>query len=161
MKSLVKLISFCGLCFLLFQSNILTAQGSSYIQAKLLDSKKKTPVPFATIRLKNVAKGMASNTDGGFVIPNDIQKVGDTLVISSIGYVTEEVVISELLRDKINIIYLTESLESLDEVVIVSSKKKRKLSAKTILSRLSNQRWHLPQLKRGNFKSIRCWIQSA
>jgi len=132
MKSFVKLVPLCGLFMLLFQVDFILAQ-ESYIQAKLINLEKKTPVPFASIRLKNVAKGLTSNTDGSFIIPTDIQKVGDTLVISSIGYRSEEIVISELLRGKINIIYLTESVESLDEVVLVSSKKKRKLSARTIV----------------------------
>jgi hypothetical protein len=133
MKTLRVLIKLICISFFFLQVNFVSSQSTSYIQAKLINAEKKTPVPFATIRLKNVAKGLTSNADGGFIIPSDLQKVGDTLVISSIGYLSKEVVISELSRTKVNIIYLTESLESLDEVVIVSSKRKRKLNAKTIV----------------------------
>lgn len=118
---------------MVIQTSFVNGQSSRYIQGKLIDAQKKTPLPFATIRLKNTAKGLASNADGSFQIMADTQTLQDTLLISSIGYISKEIPVNQLNRKEINIIYVKESLESLNEVVIVSSKKKRRLSAKSIV----------------------------
>ncbi|WP_345162933.1 carboxypeptidase-like regulatory domain-containing protein [Algibacter aquimarinus] len=93
---------------------------------KLINSKNKTPLPFATILIKNKAKGLISNIDGGFKIPYKLKTLNDTLVISSIGYTTKEVSLSDFDTDIINVITLAEKTEILNEVVVIASKKKIK-----------------------------------
>lgn len=105
-------------------------QQREFIEGQLIDSKSETPIPFATIRIKNKSKGVISNIDGGFIIPDVLQKLGDTLVISSIGYDVKEVQLSTLDKDIINVILITEKIESLDEVVVVGSKNKPRSKAK-------------------------------
>lgn len=113
-------------------------QESDFIEGRILDAKEETPIPFATIRVKNKSKGLISNMDGGFKIPEKLKTLGDTLVISSIGYTSQEVLLSRLQKDKVNSIKLVPKVETLGTVVIVSSKKKKrnedkKLSARTII----------------------------
>ena len=123
-----------GLFFLLIfliQSNKIEGQEAEFIYSKLMNSVDKTPIPFATILIKNKAKGLISNIDGGFKIPSKFQKSGDTLVISSIGYSSKEIPLLSLDKNLINPITLIEIIERLDEVVLISYKKRS--SAKEIV----------------------------
>lgn len=73
----------------------LSAQQEDFIIGKLLDSKTKEPVPFASIRIKDRALGMISNTDGSFKIPLKFKEYGDFIEISSMGYETKELLIQD------------------------------------------------------------------
>ena len=53
------------LLFLAFTLPVLP-QEQDFINAQLIDSQTKEPVIFATIRIKDLARGVISNTDGGF-----------------------------------------------------------------------------------------------
>lgn len=126
MYSILKKINLSLLLIFALQSNIIQAQVDGFFDCKLINSKGKTPISFATILIKNKAKGLISNSDGGFKIPYRFQKLNDTLVISSIGYSTKEVSISSFNKNLINLIVLDEKTEILNEVIITGSKKKKK-----------------------------------
>ena len=112
----------------------LYGQDSEFIRGRLLDSGTEEPIAFATIRIKNRAVGVISNLDGGFRIPNRLERVGDTLIISSMGYAKQEFLISSFSPADINIIHLKPGILSLSEA-IVTAKKKRRLSARAIVRR--------------------------
>jgi len=101
------------LIILITQSNIIVGQGTDFIYGKLINSEDKTPIPFAHIKIRNKAKGTISNIDGGFRIPYELKKSGDTLVISSIGYSSKEIPLSSLNKNIINLITLGSSLNQL------------------------------------------------
>jgi hypothetical protein len=109
------------------------SQQNDFITGKLINSKNDAPVPFAAIKIKNISKGVTSNFDGGFKIPYQIQEIGDTLVISSIGYLSKEIILSNLFKDQINLIRLTEKAETLNEVILLAPKKNQRKSAKEII----------------------------
>lgn len=123
-----------SLLFFLMGCSVLNAQDSEFIRGRLLDSQTEEPIPFATIRIKNRAVGVISNLDGGFRIPNRLERFGDTLVISCMGYTTQDFLISGLSEEDINIIRLKPGILVLSEAV-VTGKKKRRLSAKAIVRR--------------------------
>ena len=139
MEQKVRFIKFqkktlLSLLILVTQSYIIEAQESDFIFSKLINSVNKTPISFATIIIKNKSKGLISNIDGGFIIPYELQKLNDTLVISSIGYSTKVIPLSKLDKNYINLITLVEKIELLNEVIVVGSKKKkRKRSASKIV----------------------------
>jgi len=108
-------------------------QEGQFINGKLMDAKTESPIPFATIKVKNKPKGVISNLDGGFKIPNEFKRMGDTLVVSSIGYISKEIILSNLNGDQINIIRLSERIAMLDEVTVVGSKKVINWSASKIV----------------------------
>lgn len=62
------------------------AQDDRFINGVLLDADSGQPVVFATIRVRQWALGVVSNSDGGFKIPIDFQKKGHELEISCMGY---------------------------------------------------------------------------
>ena len=123
----------CLLLLCMFLGLTLVAQDGS-IAGRLLDAQTQEPIPFATVRIKNYALGVISNMDGSFRVPERFNGYGDVLVISSMGYRTMEIRISELSPGKINIIGLKSGIISLQEAV-VSAKKRRPLSARQIVRR--------------------------
>ena len=83
--------------------------------------------------LTKVNRGTHADFNGNFEIPLRYKKTG-IIRISSIGYKTKEIKLSELKEKITNIIYLTISNNSLNEVVIKTSRKKKKqLLAKQIV----------------------------
>lgn len=120
---------------LLFISASIYAQ-QEYIAGKLLDSKTQEPVVFANIRIKDRALGIITNVDGSFKIPLKYKEYGDIIEISSMGYQSKEVLISDFSIFEVNILRLTPAILELEEAVImVNSKKRKKLSAKQIVRR--------------------------
>ncbi|WP_160114622.1 carboxypeptidase-like regulatory domain-containing protein [Aquimarina sp. AU474] len=113
--------------------NILIGQEAEFLDGKIINAKNEIPIPFATIRIKNKGKGMISNSDGGVKIPYEFQKNGDTLVISSIGYLSKEIPLSNLHSEQVNFIRLTEKVEMLDEVILIDAEKTKRRSAKEIV----------------------------
>ncbi|TBN04693.1 carboxypeptidase-like regulatory domain-containing protein [Hyunsoonleella flava] len=125
MFSIVRKTSLFFLLVLILFTNVINSQENGLFNCRLINAKDKTPLPYATILIKNKAKGLISNIDGGFKIPYELQTLNDTLVISSIGFATKEVSLSNFDKNIINIITLAEKTEILSEVVVVASKKRR------------------------------------
>ena len=115
--------------FILF---ILIAAFSSQISfsqkkfsCRVLDANSKEPIVYATVMLKKIKRGTHADFNGNFEIPQkDITK--RILVISSIGYKTKEIPLSQLKDQQLNIMYLKTSNSSLDEVVIKTTKKSKR-----------------------------------
>jgi len=130
-----KMITGVLLLFVLLSWSPIFSQQDEFITGKIIDGTTRSPVPFATIYLKNKAKGVVSNQDGGFKIPIQFRNSGDTLVISSLGYKTKEVLLETLINNKINTIVLANQIENLDEVVVKASQGKiRKKTAEEIVT---------------------------
>jgi hypothetical protein len=110
------------------------AQQSEFIYGKIIDAETKEPVSFATIRIQNKAIGVISNDDGGFAIPFKFKEIGEILEITSMGFMEQKILISELASEEVNIIMLFPKTIELQEV-IVTNRKKRRLSAKRIVKK--------------------------
>lgn len=102
------------------------------ISCKVLDKDSKKPVVYATVMLKKINRGTHADFNGNFEIPIKYQETG-IIKISSIGYQTKEIKLSNLKNDSINIIYLSTSNSALDEIVVKTPKRKRKLFAREIV----------------------------
>lgn len=70
--------------------------------------------------------GVISNVDGSFRIPTFYRDKGDVLIISSMGYQKQELLVFDLALYKMNLIRLEPAVFELTEAV-VSAKKKREL----------------------------------
>lgn len=106
------------MCLMFFSVSIMSAQEEQFIKARLIDTKTDEPVVFATIIVKDQTLAVISNMDGSFQIPLEFKTPANSILISSMGYVSKEVPISELKFDEINLIRLEPALEVLDEVVV-------------------------------------------
>ena len=125
-KTLLLIITF------LFTGILISQELKSKIKCKVLDAISKEPISYATILIKN--KGTHADINGFFELPIRFKKSG-VMRISSIGYVTKNINTSTLKQDKIITIFLSPSIQNLNEIVISSSKKKKKLTGKGVVWR--------------------------
>lgn len=131
-----------SLCFykilfvlLLFSPSIFSQQ-QDYIRGKLLDAQTNEPVVFASVRIKGRALGVITNMDGSFRIPKSLKEYGDIIELSSMGYQTKEISITELDQNQVNLITLVPGVIGLQEAIVEGKdKSKRKLNAKEIVQR--------------------------
>lgn len=95
-----------------------TTIAQTEIKGSVADFMTYEPIESASVYIKNTTVGTITNSDGKFALMVPEKNTLDTLVISSIGYKSYEMVISEY--ESGTDIYLEEDMASLDEVVIVA-----------------------------------------
>jgi hypothetical protein len=95
-----------------------SAQDDDFVRGRVLDKNTGEPVVFATILIKDKAIGIISNLDGGFQIPLKYKLDGEKLRISSMGYSTIEVALSDFSIEEIKVIYLEPAILELEEVTV-------------------------------------------
>jgi TonB-linked SusC/RagA family outer membrane protein len=109
------------LCSFVLSSNISAAlaQGSITIQGKVIDERDNESIIGATITLKNVKSnsGTVTDIDGEFSL--NVPSLPATVVVTYVGYKTEEIDIYEKPSGKLTI-PLGENVNALSEVVIIS-----------------------------------------
>jgi hypothetical protein len=120
------------------------AQNTPLITGKVVDGKSNEPIPFATIRLKNKFIGVISNADGDFQLPSRFRLLGDTLLISCIGYTTKMVPLTSLKEGEINTVALSESIGILSEVKITGKRNRRVTPYKIVKSALKSIKMNYP-----------------
>tara|TARA_R110001592_G_scaffold105280_5_gene295992 strand:- start:1156 stop:2784 length:1629 start_codon:yes stop_codon:yes gene_type:complete len=124
--------------FLFVNLLITTAFSQKKISCKVLSASSKKPITYATVMLKKINRGTHADLNGNFEIPAKFKSDG-IIKISSIGYVTKEVQLSQLKNEGVNMIYLSTSNNKLDEVIVKTSrKKKRKLLGIQIVKKAIN-----------------------
>ncbi|WP_461636528.1 carboxypeptidase-like regulatory domain-containing protein [Labilibaculum euxinus] len=87
------------------------------IKRKLIDVDKK-PIPYANVVIKNTTIGVITNLDGDFNINIPYEYQESTLVFSSIGYKTKEILINTIQNSKEYEIILETDIINLDEITI-------------------------------------------
>jgi iron complex outermembrane receptor protein len=87
---------------------------SRSISGTVMDAGLGDPVPGATVMVKGTTRGTATDVDGKFTLP--LQPEDQVLVISFVGYLTQEVEIGNQSTITIN---LEEDIQSLEEAVVI------------------------------------------
>lgn len=90
--------------------NIYSQQVSGYVR----DRDTKEPIPFASVYLKNTQQGIMTDLDGYFEISSP---QGDTIRISSVGYIPTEKAIKRYSNQNI-ILYLSKDVMEIDDVTV-------------------------------------------
>jgi CarboxypepD_reg-like domain len=121
--------------FLICQSNfiLIYPQEAGYIDGKVINPATSKPVPFATIKLKNNQLGVYANADGDFKISRNAEFQEDSLLISCIGYKQSSIAFKDLIKTRINKVFLASVVYGLGEVKVVASV--RKLNSIAIIRR--------------------------
>ena len=104
------------LFFLLFCS--LTGFSQQAWKGTVYDAKSHDPVPFATLKLLGKDGGMIANEDGRYYLPAGVFLKSDSVLVSSVGYVSRRIAVRSL-KDSANI-GLTPMVYDLKEVNIVA-----------------------------------------
>jgi len=112
--------------FLICQSNfvLIYPQEAGYIDGKVINNTTSKPVPFATIKLKNNQLGVYANADGDFKISRNDEFKDDSLLISCIGYKQSAIAFKDLIKTRINKVFLSPVVYGLGEVKVVASTRK-------------------------------------
>lgn len=92
---------------------VANAQNRS-ISGTVLDATLGDPVPGATVLIKGTTRGTATDLDGKFTLP--LQAGDQVLVISFVGYLTQEV---EIGNQSTITVSLQEDIQSLQEAVVI------------------------------------------
>ena len=95
---------------LIFLPTIIVAQNLS-LKGNVVEAKSNEPLPGATLLIKGTLNGTTSDFDGNFEINT---KIGDTLVVSFLGMITQEV----LVFSSPITIKLEDDIDQLDEVLV-------------------------------------------
>ncbi|MFT3704084.1 MAG: TonB-dependent receptor [Agriterribacter sp.] len=113
------------LCIAMLLCTLLYAQQNITVTGKVMAIATNTGVAGATVKVKNSQNGTSTDENGNFKIT---VSSGATLVISSVGFQTTEVIVRS--SDNINI-QLKAAEKGLDEVVVIGygSKRKRDITA--------------------------------
>lgn len=103
------------LAFALTIGAIVTVNAQSRsISGTVLDASLGDPVPGATVIVKGTTRGTATDLDGKFTLP--LQAEDQILVISFVGYLTQEIEIGNQTTVTVN---LEEDIQSLQEAVVI------------------------------------------
>ncbi len=137
----------CSFILFLLPHQNLEAQEQIEVLCQVIDKTSNEPIIYATILLKKNKLGVISDEDGNFRIPIRFKEQSDTLRISSIGYKTTEFALIRMSEAKVNVLMVAPKIESLQEVTLVSDKRKTlKLSARKIVkSALQKMPLNYPQ----------------
>ncbi|MCH1518105.1 MAG: TonB-dependent receptor [Flavobacteriaceae bacterium] len=85
------------------------------------DNETKTPIPGATIMVQGTNNGTTTDFDGNFILNN--VSGNDVLIISYLGFESKTLKVNE---NDLSLIYLDESAEMLDEIVVTGYGSQRK-----------------------------------
>ena len=117
---------------------LLTLASLSYAQSinvkGVIQDSDLMPIPGANVIVKNTNTGAISDFDGNFVINN--VSAGATLLCSYIGFVTQEIVVTN--EDSL-VITLLPDVAQLDEVVVIGYGTQRKKEITGAVSVVSNE----------------------
>ncbi|MDP5081886.1 MAG: carboxypeptidase-like regulatory domain-containing protein [Winogradskyella sp.] len=102
----------------------ISAQSSKELFIKLIDSETSQSISYATVILKGSSLGVIADFNGEFRIPMKYYNDNKAIIISSIGYKTEEVPLNSLDVNKTNILKIATQIEALDAVIVTSRSKK-------------------------------------
>jgi hypothetical protein len=112
-KLILKKVRILFSLFLLFGVFVATAQSQKTITGTVFSSEDNTPLPGASVVERGTNNGTSTDFDGNFSLT--VKEDATTLVISYVGYNTQEVAIT---NDPITVILQLGS-NSLDELVVV------------------------------------------
>jgi TonB-linked SusC/RagA family outer membrane protein len=108
MKKIITLICVFCISLISYGQNPLTIEGL------ITDDNDGQPIPSVNVIIKGTANGTSSDFDGNYKLAN--VTVGDILQFSYIGYLTQEVTVSNVTTINVQ---LKEDVSQLDEIVIV------------------------------------------
>ena len=119
------------------------------ISGKVIDSKDNSPLPGVSVTVKGTGTGTQTRADGSFSL--SVPANANALVVSSVGYTTQEVNISGVTTVDVS---LVASSASLNEVVVVGYGTQRRKEVTSAISTVSAE-----QFNKGNISDVAQLLQ--
>ena len=116
----------------LLSGSMLWAQ--TIITGKITDNHTGTPLSNVSVIIKGTSLGTATGTDGTYKL--EVPKAGSTLIVTSVGYTSQEIAIHGLIN---NIALESTSSKNLDEVIVVGYGTKIKKDITSSISRITSK----------------------
>lgn len=124
------------------------SQNGDYLFCKIIDQETQDPVVFATVQIKSENLGVIADEHGFFRLPMNTKAERKFIILSSIGYKTNEFQAGDFSSDKVNILKLAPQVEALDAVNILVNRNKKEepyISAEEIVKKaIFNIRLNFP-----------------
>lgn len=96
------------------------------IQAKVLCKNTKAPVEYVNVGIAEKNIGTVSNQDGDFSLTLTPEFTNDTLTLSCIGFSTIKIAIGDLVNKQHAVVYMSENVVGLSEILVKPLKTKIK-----------------------------------
>ena len=119
-RSLITML--LGVVLVVFAGQLSFAQGQTF-SGSVMDSETSQPLPGASVMVKGTTTGVVTDFDGNFSIV--IPSLDTTLVISYIGFQTQEVIVNG--KSTIKVLLVPDS-QALNEVVVVGYGTQKKIN---------------------------------
>lgn len=87
------------------------------IKGRIYDHENRSPIPYATVGIVEENIGTITNSDGFFLIKIPDSLAGTSLVVSHLGYLSQQIPV-RLLNDQLVDLYLRRRIISIQEVII-------------------------------------------
>lgn len=115
----MKALKFSLIISFLFHFVFLNAQVLT-LQGNVVDSKNNTGIPYVNIGFPAYSVGTSSNELGGYIIKIPKERMSDTLVFSSIGYVTYRIAVKDIKPNMLKTVLMQPNDIGLKELVVKS-----------------------------------------
>ena len=94
------------------------AVSQTTLRGTILDKANSNKIPYATVGLMKENIGVNADENGNFILKLRSSKLNDTLIVSSVGFVTQKISIANILDTSLNIL-LAEQITILDEFFVI------------------------------------------
>ena len=122
-------------------------QKNTIIEGVIIDGTEMT-IPYAAITILNKNYGTSSTEEGGFSLAISKEFLSDTLMVSSIGFETQKIKISEFISRKNKSIVLKENITKLSTVELLNAEEYAKRALKSLKKNTVSSRHQLKVLYR-------------
>ena len=96
--------------------------GQSTFTGSVVNKNTNSVVPYATIGLVNENVGVSADENGYFILNSRRSKINDTVIVSSVGFITQRIAVTNNLDSNLRI-QLVEKTPTLDEVFMIPNYK--------------------------------------
>jgi TonB-linked SusC/RagA family outer membrane protein len=136
LKNLMLAMNITALFLIALSLNLQASENLQQIAIKgtVLDGSTQEPLPGATVQVKGTTRGTATDINGKFTVE---ASAGDVLVFSFIGYISEEVAVTN--QTAVNVT-LAPNIQSLDEVVVVGYGTQKRTEVTGAISSVSSEK---------------------
>ena len=106
---------------ILLSTSVFSQTKPLILKGIIVDSSKE-PLPYVAISILEKSKGTSSNDDGEFVLKLNESYLNDMITISTIGFKTLKIKVSDYVNQKEKVLVLKEEVTSLGEITLINPK---------------------------------------
>ncbi|UII24492.1 carboxypeptidase-like regulatory domain-containing protein [Fulvivirga maritima] len=118
--------------FFLITSSFQMLLAQEQIKITVANEENHEPIPFATVAFPKMQYGFSTNGNGQFLLPQETSYLHQTLSVSNIGFESFEDKVENIIKQKIDTIFLSPKTTMLSEIVVLAEKEDPKDIVKNV-----------------------------